>query len=491
MKRNKFLRDLRIGQKTAIRFTARISFHDGVCVHMKRNDSRPIHRRRGKLYVMHCGVWLRGLTALCCLLVVGAPTLRAGLYLSSESYADLPSQWRGFLLDQRTLRNIAVVPKAGADENPARTHYLQEAAKLEKKNPRNADDKADLGAMYIRLGDAGKAVELLRAAQREHPNHFFIAANLGTAWHMQGNLAQAADALREAVRLAPGKHQAAEQLHLKLVQQRMRAPRGGPADLDDLFGVRYGNDQGAFEPGKLAAAEKKKLPTRAAALAQQLALWLPADGMLLWQLGELANAYGDIRTAASLLDGCVVQFGMNHPELRRRRQALREAVDGLPKLQVGDKAQHEDKHAGTLAFRSKRPLVSRLDAAPLPPVSETGVNELPWQLFADTIVDTKFRPTFPKYLQELAGRKVALNGFIQPLGDDPEMTGFMFIEYPIGCWYCEMPDTVSIVYVELPPGKTAAYQRGLVRVVGRLTLNRSDPEDFLYAIRDARVGGVD
>jgi len=158
---------------------------------------------------------------------------------------------------------------------------------------------------------------------------------------------------------------------------------------------------------------------------------------------------------------------------------------------VGDKSQHEEKHTGTLAFRSKRPLMTRLDSAPLPPISATGVNELPWQLFAETTVDAKFRPTFPKYLQELVGKQVALNGFIQPLRDDLEMTGFMFIEYPVGCWYCEMPDTVSIVYVELPAGKTATYQRGLVRVVGRLTLNANDPEDFLYAIRDARVGGVD
>lgn len=420
----------------------------------------------------------------------GPADLRAGVHHSGEIYADLPAQWRGFLLDQRTLRNIAVIPKAGEDESPARTRYLAEAAKLEKQSRLSADEKADLGALHLRLGDAAKAVELLRAAQREHPNHFFIAANLGAAWQLQGDLAQAADALREAVRLAPGKLQAAETLHLKLVQGRLRRPVG-PLGLDDLFGVRYVNDQGVFEPGTLAGAERKKLPDRAAGLVQQLALWLPADGPLLWQLAELANAHGDLRTAAAMLDGCVVQFGMNHPELRRRRQMLREAVDNLPKLQVGDKTQHEEKHAGTLAFRAKRPLVSRLDNTPLPPVSATGVNELPWQLFTETVVDTKFRPTFAKYLHELAGKQVALNGFIQPLRADLEMTGFMFIEYPVGCWYCEMPDTVGIVYVELPPGKTATFQRGLVRVVGRLTLNSSDPEDFLYAIRDARVGGVD
>jgi hypothetical protein len=433
-----------------------------------------------KCWILAFGVVLADSTAL----------VRAGLYYSGETYADLPAQWRGFLLDQRTLRNIAVPPQPGKDENPARTHYLEEAAQLEKKDRLGADEKADLGALYVRLGEVNKAVEALRTAQREHPNHFFIAANLGTAWQLQGNLAQAADALQHAVRLAPGKLQAAEELHLKLVRLRLQQKRG-PADLDDLFGVRYVNDSGDFEPGKFAAVQKKKLPARAAALAQQLSLWLPADGRLLWQLAELANAHGDLRTAASLYDGCVVQFGMNHLELRRRRQLVRAAVDDLPKAAVGDKSAHEEKHTGTLAFRSKRPLLTRLDATPPPPINATGINEIPWQLFAETTVDTKFRPSFPKYLQELVGKKVALNGFIQPLRDDLEMTGFMFIEYPVGCWYCEMPDTASIVYVELPPGKTAAYQRGLVRVVGRLTLNNSDPEDFLYAIRDARVGGVD
>ncbi len=436
-----------------------------------------------RTYTQDC--WLVALTWA----LISAPAC-AGLYYSGETFAELPSQWRGFLLDQRTLRNLAVPARAGQDENPARAHYLSEAAKLEKMRSLSADEQADLGAIYVRLGEVSKAVELLRTAQREHPNHFFVTANLGTAWQLQGNLAQAADALQQAVRLAPGKWQAAEELHLKLVRLRMHTPRG-PAEIDDLFGVRLVNAKGAFEPGKLAVTEEKKLPGRATALTQQLALWLPADGPLLWQLAELANASGDIRTAASLMDGCVVQFGMNNPELRRRRQILREAVNNLPKLQVGDKSQHETEHAGTIAFRSKHPLINRLDTTPLPPISDSGINELPWQLFAQTTVDAKFHPTFPKYLREVEGKKVALNGFIQPLRDDSNMTGFMFIEYPVGCWYCEMPDTASIVYVELPAGKTATYQRGLVRVVGRLTLNRTDPEDFLYTIRDARVGGVD
>ena len=416
--------------------------------------------------------------------------VEAGLYYSGEAFADLPAQWRGFFLDQRTLRNIAVKPTPLNPESPARARYLEEAAKLEKTTKERSlttDEVADLGALYLRLGETGKAIAVLRPAQRSFPNHFGLAANLGTAWQMHGDLPQALLCLEQAVRLAPGKLLPFEEYHLKLVRLRLRKNH----ELDDLFGVRFVNEKGTYEPGTLAASEKKKLPAKAVAVVQQLALWLPSDAYLLWQLAELAGAHGDVRNAAAMMDGCVIQFGLNHPDLRRHRQMTRAAADELPKLALGSKEPHEDKHAGTLAFRSKRPLISKLDATPLPPISDTGVNFLPWDLFAETTVDAKYKPTFPKYLQELDGKQVSLSGFMQPLREDADMAAFMFIEYPVGCWYCEMPETNGIVYVELPLGKTTMFQRGLVRIEGRLVLNATDPEDFLYAIRAARVGGID
>src|SRR5687767_9831590 len=98
--------------------------------------------------------------------LVCAPA-HAGLYYSGETYADLPAQWRGFLLDQRMLRNIAVTATPSGEENPARTLYLEAAAKLERQMKLTADELADLGALYIRLGKIDKAVEHLRAGQRE------------------------------------------------------------------------------------------------------------------------------------------------------------------------------------------------------------------------------------------------------------------------------------------------------------------------------------
>lgn len=424
-------------------------------------------------------------------LLLASSVSHAGLYYSGERYAALPAQWRGFLLDHRLLRNIGVVPKEASDENPLRAKYRVEAEKLRTRATReklSADDLADLGALYLRLGEIDKALETLRPAQREHPNHFAIAANLGTAWQRFGDLRQAAAALEEAVKLAPGKLLPYEEAHLKLVRERQRTM---PGHLDNLFGVRFLNDKGSFEPGKLAEAERKKLPVKAVAIAQQLALWFPADGPLLWQLAELANAHGDFKNGAAMMEGCVVQFGMNHPTLRMHRQILREASDRLPQAKLGIGEEHKEQHVGTIKFVSRRPLTSMIDSAPLPAIDPNGINAIPWELFAETTVEKPFKLSFPRYLKELEGKKVSLTGYMYPLRDDPEISAFLFIEAPVGCWYCEMPDTTNIVYVELPRAESTRYQRGLLRVVGRLQLNTDDPEDFLYSVKEARVGALD
>lgn len=436
-------------------------------------------------------------SAVVCLVMVHVcPRAQAGLYCSSEEIAELPSQWRGFLLDQRALRNSAVKASGNLANNPLRARYLDRAshlAKTAKERKLSADEAADLGALYVRLGEIEKAVEVLRTAQRLHPNHFRVVANLGTAWQLQGDLCQATVAIEEAVRLAPGKWQKVEEYQLKLVRQRQRQPRDSQA-LDDLFGVRFVDEKGEYRPGKLAPAERQKLPASAVAVVQQLALWLPADGRLLWQLAELAAAHGDIKTAAAIMDGCVTEFGMNDPTLRRHRQQMRAAADEFDRrpdfVNAAGKSDHQT-HGSLFKPRSRRPLANNLDASPLPAVSVTGVNALPWSVLNDTTVDRKYQATFSPYLRELDDKQIALSGFMQPLGDNPALAVFMLIEYPVGCWYCEMPEIIGIVRVELPAGKTAVFTRSLIKVVGKLALNAKDPENFLYTIKEAKVMEAD
>ncbi len=432
-------------------------------------------------------------TALLLLSLTMAAPARAGLYYSGETVADLPSQWSGFLLDQRTLRTIAVKPSGTTAVSPARTHYLDAAAKLEKtarSRKLTADELADLGAIYVRLGEPGKAVDLLRPAQHQNPNHFHLVANLATAWQLQGDLNQAADLLRQAVKLAPGKNQKYEEYQLKLVRFRQRQGRN-IHQLDDLFGIHYTGTSGKYEPGKLAAAEQAKLPSDAAAIVQQLGLWLPGDGRLLWQAAEVANALGDVRTAAAILDGCVNEFGMRAPDLRAHRQVLRTAADELAKASGEGGLRAHEMFPSRLKPKSRRPLVKRLDRTALPPIRADGVNALPWPVVTETTLDRKYKPTFPKYLRELDGKQVELSGFMQPLNEDTDLNSFMLIEYPVGCWYCEMPELTAIVLIELPPGKTVPYHRGLIKVQGNLKLNPSDPENFLYTISKSQVKEAD
>jgi len=429
-------------------------------------------------------------TAFVAVLFLAWPTaVHAGLYYSGEETAELPSQWRGFLIDQRALRNIAVKPTDANPAGPLRKLYEGEAARLAKAakdGKLGPDETADLGALYVRLGDAAKALEVLQPAQRAHPENFRLNANLGTAWQIGGDLDQAAACLQQAVRLAPDKYRKAEELHLKLVRFRARRPRDSQS-LDDLFGVRYVGPDGKYEAGRLDAAQRKALPDDAPALVQQLALGLPADGRLLWQVAELAAVTGDVATGAAVLDGCVTEFGMRDPELREHRQALRDAADALAAANDPNARPVHDGRSFPLKPRSSRPLVHKTDLTDLPPIDPKGVNVLPWTVVTETVVDRKFRPSFPKYLKELDGKQVQLTGFMQPLGEGQEGGAFLLIEYPVGCWYCEMPEATGIVLVELAEGKTREATRGKLRITGRLTLNSTDPENFLYTIKDARA----
>jgi tetratricopeptide (TPR) repeat protein len=431
---------------------------------------------------------LRLLLGLIAVLLIPA-ACRAGLHYSGETPAELPAQWRGFLLDLRALRLAGVKPIAGAPAQLLREQYEDAADKLEaaaKSRTLTADESADLGALYVRLGRAAKAVEVLRPAVRAHPDHYRLASNLGTAWQAQGDLGESVRVLQDAVRLAPPRWRPFEGAQLRLVRLRQKEPKNALA-LDDLFGVSFIGPTGKPEAGKIDPAARKKLPADDVAVVQQLALWLPGDGRLLWLLAELANAHGDARTAAALMDGVVTEYAITTPEARERRQLYRKAADEIAKLPDTEHA----KYRGDIVFKSARAIGRTLDAAALPAIRPNGVNPLPWGVLAETSVDKPFRPKFHKHLQQLDGKTVSLTGFMQPVSMEPTVTGFMLIEYPVGCWFCETPEPAGIVYVETAGGKPVPLKRGRVKVEGTLKLNTSDPEDFLYTVSGAGVRDPD
>ena len=400
---------------------------------------------------------------------LGTCSAFGGVYYSGDARNELPAEWPGFLRDQRALR-LAADPKS--EFAPLRDTALDGVIKLEqlkKSRELSADELADLGALHMRLGQAEKAVGILRAANRRHPEHFRIAANLGSAWQQTGDLAQATAALEEAVRLAPKQHRPVEELHLKLVRARAKEKKG-ESRLDDLFGGDFAKD---------------KLPANALALVQELALILPFDARLLWQLAEIANAHGDVRTAVNLLDGAVVELGLQSGEARKSRARFRAAADELAK-----KEDHAG-HKGTLKFASSRVFKSLIDETKLPKVDPKGTNPLPWSALAETTLTKKFEPKFLKYIRDCDGASVTFTGFLRPTRNGDGQSDFLMTESPIGCWYCESPGPTQLIWVELADGKTIDFTRGPIQVTGKLELNRTDAESHLFRVTGAVVKRVE
>jgi hypothetical protein len=271
------------------------------------------------------GAWIIAAALVVC--AAAAVPARAGVYFTTgttvrefarpddpnaEELWPSPSQFRQFQQDLADYR-------AGAVDGPLHAHYLRRAAELEAKEARGAltlDDRINLGAYYIRLGEFQKAVGLLEAKAKES-RHFLLRANLATAYELAGVPERALSYRQLALSSWPAMYPAwdtrqmtfyrrAEQFHLTLLQARQDEARQRPGDtrlrLDNLFPrVRFVGPGGEYEAGAIAPAQAAEIPNGATDLVMQLLLWLPFDDRLHWMLGELLNASGDVAGAAAIM----------------------------------------------------------------------------------------------------------------------------------------------------------------------------------------------
>ena len=390
-------------------------------------------------------------TAALVALLAAAPA-RAGLYLSGRAVPRAAGRLAGFLPDHRALRQAAA--GAGRRRCGTLTPTPPGGSTTARARPLTADEAADLGrAATSASAEPRKAVEVLRPAARAHPDHFRTAANLGTAWQLAGDLEQAAAALEEAVRLAP---------------EPLQAGRGAAPEARPPPRLRRARPRRTPRTTCSAPTPRAGATPAIAALAQRLALWLPADGRLLWQLGGTRQRLGDVRTAANILDGCVTEFGMSPPTLRDHRQR----VPGRGRRR--GQGRRPRRAAGAIRFKSARPLARGFDPARLPAVNPAGVNPLPWPALAETEIGRGFKPAFLKYVEQLDGKRVAIAGHMAPAGGrGGDADGFLLTETPVGCWFCDKPGPTQVVAVELPAGATVEVARGAVKVTGTL---RAEPD---------------
>jgi hypothetical protein len=203
-----------------------------------------------------------------------------------------------------------------------------------------------LSAAYLRAGDPAAALNLLAPLSRSRSPDFRVLANLAHAHAVRGEWDEAVNWHSLATLevglpdTLPGSTSDQRKWLQKVERQyysrwlqihRQRAATKPPPEQEEifpLFEVKFVNDAGKYEPGRLAAAEKAKLPPDAVAVVQQLLLWAPWDTGLYWLLAELYAAEGRVQPADAIFFQCANsrQYS-NRQLLMDHRHVVREAAE--------------------------------------------------------------------------------------------------------------------------------------------------------------------
>ncbi|MDE0470301.1 MAG: hypothetical protein OXH57_00015 [Ekhidna sp.] len=96
------------------------------------------------------------------------------------------------------------------------------------------------------------------------------------------------------------------------------------------------------------------------------------------------------------------------------------------------------------------------------------------------------QPKFSENLMTHNGKEITLEGFIIPLEKAGEQSYFILSRFPYqSCFFCGAagPETV----VEVFPKKGVSYTDERVRVRGTLKLNKDNPLQLFYTLRDCEV----
>lgn len=318
-----------------------------------------------------------------------SPSAWGGYYTSFDTLAETQRygrDHRDFQLFSNEVTDLAAIaPNEYPRFVPIRQRYLLLEA-LGGDNPmqlKTLGQKLDYSAVLIRRGRYEDAVQLLVPLVDENPKNFLVLSHCATAHFLASRDFQrkAAFYMKRALVNWPtnwkdvtedqrkflatrgwdetdfDRYRRCEVLFDRLVRNRLeeekKLAQKKPVteEVDPVFTedadkpIRFVNEAGVFEPGRIAKAEYDKLPRDALEAVEQLMIWMPHDRRLEWLLGEVFNASAmergltaderndRIRIANRIFEKMTdplssVKFGLS--EIRSRHEKLREAVAAMP-----------------------------------------------------------------------------------------------------------------------------------------------------------------
>ena len=118
---------------------------------------------------------------------------------------------------------------------------------------------------------------------------------------------------------------------------------------------------------------------------------------------------------------------------------------------------------------------------------QEGMNLLPWNLVRKTKGSLHRGGTFAAELFDYNDQPAHMIGFMVPLETFIDVTDFMMLPIPIECYFCAMPPSRDVLYVQLQEGETAQIYDEPVLILGTFKIHEGPEQKYFYSLTDATI----
>lgn len=170
----------------------------------------------------------------------------------------------------------------------------EEKEKLVRKIKKDKSFKyrSDLALILLKLGESKHALSILQELIKKHPGEYNVAANLGTAYELNGMNDSALVYIKKAIKINPDSHQGSEWIHVKILEAKIKMEKDkGWLKRNSILGMDLKGRVMKGERPKEEALDELMLLKKQLAwqLTERVAFVAPSDPVVADLLFDLAN----------------------------------------------------------------------------------------------------------------------------------------------------------------------------------------------------------
>jgi tetratricopeptide (TPR) repeat protein len=182
------------------------------------------------------------------------------------------------------------------NEGKHKQDYWEAKKQTLEASVKTSDDyklHSDYAVALIHLGGVKEAIKILEKIEKEHPGEYATAANLGTAYELNGELPKALQWIKKGYELNPQSHEGSEWLHVKILESKI-AIQSDPDWIKShsVLGMNFGDSKAPAQPGEISSEPSKYSKAILYQLHERLAFVNPKDptvGSLFFDLGNITT----------------------------------------------------------------------------------------------------------------------------------------------------------------------------------------------------------